>query len=152
MWTAAIGAGLVAGVGMGLMMHFVANAMPTIAALYGQSSVAAGWVAHLFHSVIFALLFVLVVTRSEALRRYARTTWGVVALALIYGVVLTAFAAFAMPLWLNAVADMGMPVPAFNVGSLMTHLVYGLLLGGSYAAFRGTADAARDDRTAGAAR
>lgn len=137
-WIAGVGAGLVGGVGMGLIMHFVMGAMPVVGSLYGQPTVIAGWAAHLVHSVVFALIFVGLVTRT-GLSRYARTTTLAAGSAIVYGAVLGIVAgAFVLPIWVNAVSAAGMPVPLLSVPSFIGHLVFGLLLGGVYAVTRGT--------------
>ena len=60
-WSGAVTGGIVAGVGMGLLMHFVMNAIPLIGGLYGQPTVAIGWAAHLVHSIVFALIVAAVI-------------------------------------------------------------------------------------------
>lgn len=126
-WGGAAAGGLVAGVGMGLIMHFVMNAMPLIGALYGQPTVAAGWLAHLFHSVVFALIFGLVIVRTP-LREYA--ILGIIGLGALYGIVLEFVAAgVVLPVWANAVGAAALPVPFLIPIGFVTHLVYGVLLG-----------------------
>jgi hypothetical protein len=132
-WIAGIGGGLVGGVVMGLLLHFGMGAMPVIASLYGQSSVAVGWVAHLFHSAVFGLIFVALVTRT-GLRTYARTTGWTTGLGGVYGVVLGVLTgAFVLPLWVNAVSGAGLPVPLFATPAFVGHVLFGLLLGAIYA-------------------
>lgn len=126
-WSGAVAGGLVAGVGMGLMMHFVMSAMPLIGALYGQPSVAFGWLAHLFHSVVFALVFAAVITRTS-LRAYGVVR--MIGLGAIYGIVLELVAAgVVLPVWANAVGAAALPVPFIVPIGFLTHLVYGVLLG-----------------------
>ena len=137
-WLAGIGGGLVGGVGMGLILHFAMGAMPVIASLYGQSSVAVGWIAHLFHSVVFGLIFVALVTRT-GLRSYERTTVWTAGLGTSYGGVLGILTgAFVLPVWVNAVSGAGLPVPFFATPAFIGHVLFGLLLGGVYAVTRGT--------------
>jgi hypothetical protein len=137
-WLAGIGGGLVGGVGMGLILHFVMGAMPVVASLYGQSSVAIGWVAHLFHSAVFGLVFVALITRT-GLRTYARTTVWTAGLGTVYGAVLgVVTGALVLPVWLNAVSGAGLPVPFFATPAFVGHVLFGLLLGAVYAATRGT--------------
>ena len=112
---------------MGLIMHFVMNAMPLIGALYGQPTVMAGWIAHMFHSVAFALVFAVVVTRpgfdEDSLIRITE-------LGAIYGLVLEFVAAgVALPIWANAVGVGPLPIPFLIPIGFLTHLVYGILLG-----------------------
>lgn len=138
-WLAGIGGGLVGGIGMGLILQFVANAMPLIGSLYGQPTVLAGWVAHLIHSAIFGLIFVALVSRT-GLRQYARTTAAATGLGTTYGVVLgVVTGAFVLPVWANAVAGAGLPVPMFVAAPFAGHVVFGALLGGAFALIRGAA-------------
>lgn len=128
-WSGAVGGGLVAGVAMGLIMHFVMGAMPLIGALYGQPTVVAGWIAHLFHSVIFALLFAAVIARTS-FREYG--IYGMIGLGAIYGIILEIVAAgVVLPIWANAVGagGGGLPVPFIILPGFVTHLVYGVVLG-----------------------
>lgn len=127
LWGGAAAGGLVAGVGMGLLMHFVMNAMPLVGALYGQPTVAAGWLAHLFHSVVFALLFAGVITRTS-FREYG--VLGIIGLGAVYGIILEFVAAgVVLPVWANAVGAAALPLPFLLPIGFLTHLVYGVLLG-----------------------
>lgn len=126
-WGGAAAGGLIAGVGMGLIMHFVMNAMPLIGALYGQPTIAGGWIAHLLHSVVFALIFGLIITRTS-LREY--DILGIIGLGALYGIVLEFVAAgVVLPIWANAVGAAELPVPFLIPIGFVTHLVYGVLLG-----------------------
>ena len=126
-WSGAVAGGLVAGVGMGLIMHFVMNAMPLVGALYGQPTVAVGWLAHLFHSVVFALIFAAAITRTS-LREYGLL--GMIGLGAAYGIGLELVAAgVVLPLWANAIGAGPLPVPFLIPIGFVTHLVYGVLLG-----------------------
>ncbi|WP_157972628.1 hypothetical protein [Haloprofundus halophilus] len=146
-WTASALAGLVAGIAMGLVMQFVMNAMPLIGALVGQPTVVGGWVLHLVISVVFALTFAAIITRTS-LSRYGRTTLGTVGLGLAYGAVLTVVAGwFALPIWANAVGAGPLPVPLVVPMGVVTHLLYGLVLGGVYAYARGTTESEPTEET-----
>jgi hypothetical protein len=147
-WSAAVTAGLAAGVLMGLLMQFVMGAMPMVGALYGVPTVTAGWIAHLVHSVVLALVFAAIVTAGPT-SRYARTATGIVGLGLAYGAV-TWFllAGFVMPVWLGALGTPGVTVPTLSVPSLLAHLVYGGVLGIVYAVARSPTARPRD-RSAG---
>ncbi|WP_254272490.1 hypothetical protein [Haloarcula marina] len=126
-WSSAVAGGLVAGIGMGLIMHFVMNAMPLVGGLYGQPTVAMGWIAHLVHSVVFALVFAAIVTRTS-LREYGLL--GMIGLGAAYGIVLELVAAgVVLPIWANAVGLGPLPVPFIVPIGFVTHLVYGILLG-----------------------
>lgn len=133
-WTSAVLAGVGAGIAMGLLIQFVMGIMPIIGALYGVESLAAGWIAHLLHSVAFALVFAAVVSRPP-LSEYAESTASIAGLGLAYGVVLwLVAAAIVMPIWMGLVGLPSPGVPNVNPQSLVGHLVYGALLGGLYAA------------------
>ena len=132
-WTTAILAGLGAGVVMGLMIQFVMGIMPVIGALYGAGGLVTGWVAHLVHSVAFALVFAAIVSQPP-LAKYADSPGTAAGLGLVYGVVLWAVAAAVfMPLWMGAVGLPSPGVPNVNPQSLVGHVVFGVLLGGLYA-------------------
>jgi hypothetical protein len=131
-WTSAVLAGVGGGIAMGLMIQFVMGIMPVIGALYGVPGLAAGWVAHLVHSVVFALVFAAVVSRPP-LSEYAESTASAAGLGLAYGVVLwLVAAAVVMPIWMGLVGLPSPGVPNLNPQSLVGHLVYGVLLGGLY--------------------
>lgn len=130
MWGGAVAGGLVAGISMGLIMHFVMGAMPLIGALFGQPTVLGGWIAHLLISVVFALLFAAVVART-AFREYGLL--GMVGLGVAYGIVLEIVAAgFVLPLWANAVGAGPLPVPFLVPMGFLTHVVYGAFLGAAF--------------------
>ena len=132
-WTTAILAGLGAGVVMGLMIQFVMGIMPVIGALYGAEGLVTGWVAHLVHSVVFALVFAAVVSQPP-LAKYADSVGPAAGLGLVYGVILwLVAAAIVMPIWMGAVGLPSPGVPNVNPQSLVGHVVFGVLLGSLYA-------------------
>lgn len=146
-WTAGVVAGLVAGVGMGLVLQFGADAMPLVGALFGLPTVLGGWLVHLVTSVFFALLFAGVVS-SPLLSDYTGTVGGTTGLGVLYGAGLGVFTGgFLLPLWLNAVRAEALPVPLLPLPTgfgefvlpvvlALAHLVYGLLLGATFALAR----------------
>lgn len=129
-WIAAGVAGLVAGIVFGLMaMAMMPDMMGMIGAMYGfEGSLAVGWIAHLFHSVIFGVIFAAIVSLDQLREYAANVAYGGV-LGLVYGIVVWVIAAsIVMPIWL------GMPemAPDFNPMSLVGHAVYGVILGAAY--------------------
>jgi len=126
-------AGLVAGVAMGAAFVGVTDQLPVIGALYGVGSPVIGAVTHLFHSVVFALLFAAFVSgpQLEAATPGARraitrgAAWGVVLWLVAAGLV--------MPVWLELV---GIPatLPSLRPLGLGSHLLWGVVLGGTYSA------------------
>jgi hypothetical protein len=96
------------------VVESVRGAIPTIGALYGVPTFAAGWVAHLSHSVMLALVFGVVVSRAP-LREFARRLSTGTALGTGYGVVLTVITGgIVLPLWLMAI---GVPERAIRTES-----------------------------------
>lgn len=139
-WQAGAIGGLIGGVIMGVILWMMQPAVITgaIAGMYTLQGALIGWVAHLVHSVIFGVIFAAILS-LPVLTRYADTVWPSAILGLIYGAILWVVAAgLVMPVWLMAV---GFPVPPpfpnwTLPGSLVPHLVYGVVLGGTYPLLR----------------
>ncbi|ODR82116.1 hypothetical protein BG842_24480 [Haladaptatus sp. W1] len=130
-WSSSILGGLVGGIVFGLLLQSM-GVLPTVAALYGLDGTTMGWVAHLFNSVVFGLVFGAVMTMTR-LRAYADRPGPTAGIGVAYGIVLWVVAAsFVMPFWLGAVG-MTLAVPTFDVVSLVGHVVYGVLLGAVFA-------------------
>ena len=130
-WTAGTLAGVVAGVGMGAVLHLVMDLMPTVAALYGLEGVVGGWVAHLFHSIVFALVFAGVTSlpRLGGLGKFPTA----VPVGVAYGVAVWVFGSvYAMPLWLSSIGMNAPATPNIAPMSLLAHVVFGALLGVVY--------------------
>ena len=129
-WIASGIAGILAGIVFGLLaMALMPDMMGMVGAMYGfEGNEIVGWIAHLFHSLIFGLLYAAIVT-LDTLRGYAnRVAYGA-GLGLVYAIIVWIVAAsIVMPLWL------GMPemVPDFNPMSAVGHAVYGIILGATY--------------------
>jgi signal transduction histidine kinase len=123
-------AGVVAGVCMGGFLQLTAGTLPIIGALYGVSHVGIGWITHLFHSVIFALLFATGLGYSDwepPVSPLARVS----AAGLGWGVVLWLVAAgFIMPAWL-LLLDQPAVLPNLTLTGFVAHLLWGLTLGWS---------------------
>lgn len=132
-----VAGGLAGGILFGLMMQMM-GVLGMVAALVGQEgNVGVGWVVHLGISVLFGLIYALVLGPLS-------TSWGrAVGLGAVYGAIWWLLG----PLLLMP-AMMGMPV--FQVGaaeaqSLVGHLLYGLVLG---VALHGIAQPAREPTAA----
>ncbi|MDS0261018.1 histidine kinase [Haloarcula sp. S1CR25-12] len=104
-----------------------------IPALVGLSGGLAGWVVHMSISAVFGVVFVAALTQPR-LAAVAESAGGVVGLGLAYGVILSVVAAgVVMPLWLSVVGfPSPPPLPNLGLMGLLTHLVFGLVLGASY--------------------
>ena len=138
-WQAGVLAGLAGGLVMGIMLTMqmtpvIENAIP---ALWGLSGGVAGWVVHMSNSAVLGVVFAALAS-AGALREYADSVGTSTALGIAYGVVLwVVLAAIVMPIWLDAVGfPMAPAVPNFNPMSLVAHVVYGGVLGATYAALR----------------
>jgi uncharacterized membrane protein YagU involved in acid resistance len=132
----AVSSAVVAGVAGGVVFGGLLQSMgmlPVVASLYGLEGLAWGWVAHIVHSVVFALVFAGIVT-GTGLRKYAGDVTADVGLGAAYGAVLWfVAAAIAMPLWMSAVGLDAPAVPNLDVASLGGHLLYGVVLGAVFA-------------------
>lgn len=136
-------AGLAAGIAMGVILHAGANIMDGVGALYGWPTVIGGWIAHLLNSVLFAVVFVWLISRPRV-RSYAETLAGTVGLGIGYGTVLgLVTGGVLLPLWLGAAGASTLPVPLLPIPGVVedivvalsiaiAHLVYGAILGGVY--------------------
>ncbi|WP_049969439.1 hypothetical protein [Haladaptatus cibarius] len=132
-WSSSILGGLAGGIVFGILMQSM-GVMPTIASLYGLDGATMGWVAHLFHSIVFGLVFGGIMTMTS-LRKYADRIVPTTGLGAVYGVLLWfVAAAIIMPLWLGAVGMEMPPVPNLDPTSLVGHLLYGVVLGAVFAA------------------
>lgn len=124
-------AALSAGVAMGVVLFVLTDTLPAIGGLYGVQSPGVGWVLHLFHSVVFGLVFAAALSRfsvpaSESF--FGRYT----VVGLGYGVVLWAGAAgIVMPIWLNLVG-ISTALPFLTLPSLLGHTIWGGTLGALY--------------------
>ncbi|WP_435155621.1 hypothetical protein [Haladaptatus sp. DFWS20] len=133
-WSSSILGGLAGGIVFGVLMQSM-GMMPAIASLYGLDGATMGWVAHLFHSIVFGLVFGGIMTMTR-LRKYADRIAPTTGLGAAYGVLLWVVAAgIVMPLWLGAIGMEMPPVPNFDPMSLVGHLVYGVVLGAVFAAW-----------------
>jgi signal transduction histidine kinase/uncharacterized membrane protein YagU involved in acid resistance len=132
---AAIVAGVAGGVTMGVFSQLLTGLLPIIGALYGVSDPFVGWISHLFHSVVFALLFATGYAHFRERFPIGRTATGGL-LGVGWGVILWLVAAgVIMPFWLRLV---GMPavLPNLTVVGLVAHLVWGVTVGLLYVPLR----------------
>jgi hypothetical protein len=140
-WQAGVVGGLIGGVVMGAIISMMnpATIAGAIAALYTLApppNGIAGWVAHMAHSAILGVVFAAIAAGAGFGGSVGRSTVA----GLVWGFVLWVVAAnIVMPIWLNAVGFPGGPaLLGFALpGSLIPHLVYGVLLGVVYPFVRG---------------
>ncbi|WP_410765979.1 ATP-binding protein [Haloferax sp. DFSO60] len=124
-------AGIVAGVVMGVVFQLITGSLAVIGVLYGVMNGGVGWVMHLFHSVVFGVLFAVAVVRRNP-RGVIRSPLKMAALGTGYGVFLSFFAAgVIMPLWLQAVG-IPAPLPSLSLPGVFAHIVWGAVFGGVF--------------------
>lgn len=137
LWRAVL-AGLVGGLAFGLLIQFALERMTAIGAMYtlGEPSLSIGWVAHLFHSVLFGAAFGLV-SEHQPIRGFVGRNLATATVAgAVFGVILWSVNIVVLwPLWLQAVSfgpAAGMSVPFLAVRPLVGHVIYGLITGGLF--------------------
>jgi hypothetical protein len=140
---AGIIAGLVAGVLFGMMMQMMTvpgengmrmSMMVMVAKLVRSDSIAVGWLYHLFNSAVIGALFG-VFLGDRAHSYGGGTAWG-----MLYGAfwwILGAQILMPVLLGMPAFASLRMPpMRMIALGSLMGHLIFGLVLGLVYVKLR----------------
>ncbi|GAB7008849.1 hypothetical protein [Halorubrum trueperi] len=144
-WRAGAIGGLVAGVTMGVVLHGALGLMPTVGALIGSETVAAGWAVHLFNSTVFGTLFVAVFDRPlfDDLRA---DVGGCLSLGVVHSAVLGVITGgLLLPAALAIEGATSLPIPTLPVPGVtaslefgaiiaIAHLIYGLVLGRVFAA------------------
>lgn len=147
---AGIVAGLVAGVVFGAMMTMMTAPAPDggrvpmmamVAQVVGSTSLAVGWVYHLFNSAVIGGLF------GWLLGRRVQGFGGGLGWGALYGVawwILGGLILMPVLLGMPAFAPLAMsPMRMVAMASLVGHLVYGLILGAVLAWLRREATASR---------
>lgn len=133
-WGRVVIAGFLAGVAMGAIMHQVMGIMQAVGALYTLDTTAFGWLFHLLHAVVFAVVFGGFFAWNRLARFHDRvlasTTLGIAWATILWLVA----AGVVMPLWLGAVGVPNPGVPAWAPWSGLGHVLYGAVLGGGAAA------------------
>ncbi|WP_058365155.1 hypothetical protein [Haloparvum sedimenti] len=147
-------AGLAAGVGMGLVLHLALGLMPVIATLIGRDTVLAGWVVHLFNSMLFGLLFVVVFVRP-IFEELLVDLGGCVSLGVVHSAALGLLTGgLLLPVSLALADATSLPIPTlpfpgidvgmeFAVVIALAHVLYGVLLGTTFAVLTGVAGVGR---------
>ncbi|WP_293030682.1 histidine kinase [Natronococcus sp.] len=133
-WQAGVVGGIAGAIAFGALMAVQMPAMLEmgIPAMYGLEGGLVGWIIHVSHGAVLGVVFATVLTvTGQSQRGVVRTT----VLGLAYGVVVwIGLAVIVMPIWLSVVGfPMAPPLPNVDVGSLVGHAVYGVVLGVAYA-------------------
>jgi hypothetical protein len=137
--SASVVAGLIAGVVFGLMMQMMmaptpdGGSMPVLAMvgqIVGSPTITAGWMYHLFNSAVIGAIFGWLL--GGRVHNYASGFgWGSAygfAWWILGGLIL-------MPIFLGMAAFAPLTMPGMQMvamGSLIGHLIYGLILGGAF--------------------
>lgn len=125
-------AAVCAGVVMGVSLTTLQGSIPVIGVLYGSPSPVVGWTVHLFHSLVFGLGFVALLSASRLIR-YRSQPLPTAGIGVVYGIVVWLGAAgLVMPLWLRAIG-VAAPIPNLTAAGLLGHVVWGATLGGLFA-------------------
>ncbi len=145
-WRAGASSGLVAGVAMGAVLHWMLGLMPTIGALIGTETVLAGWAVHLFNSTLFGGLFVALFDRPF-FADLRGDVGGCLSLGVLHSALLGVITGgLLLPTAIAVEGATTLPVPTLPVPGLtasfefgvviaVAHLVYGVVLGRVFAAF-----------------
>lgn len=135
LWARTTVMGIMGGILFGATIQFWMGNMVDVGALYGSHSVIWGWVAHLFHSVVGAIILAGIV-RHTPLRKYATKPSGKVVVGLVYGFVLwVVFIGVVLPIWLDVMTQWGGGIPLQDSdlrfpASLIGFSLYGLVVSG----------------------
>lgn len=144
--------GFVGGIGMGIVLQLGTDLMPVLGAFAGETSVLRGWIVHLVISMLYGVLFALVVS-YPLVQRFLDSVgmsdylFGGVIYAAMIAAVTIAMLPFVLELpWIERSAGSPfvplpelfglLPAAMFGLG----HLVYGAILGAVYAAIGETPD------------
>ena len=124
-----------AAVVMGIPLTTLQGSIPVIGVLYGSPAPAVGWTVHLFHSLVFGLGFVALLTGTRLVRYRSRAA-PTAGIGVAYGVgVWVVAAGLVMPAWLRLLGIQA-PVPNLTLAGLVGHVLWGATLGGAFAVGR----------------
>ena len=118
---------IIAGIPYAIASELLGGSVSGIGIFYGTVDPVIGWLTHEFHSIVFAFMYVGVL--SLTLERYRDTVRIYEITGVLWGLVVWVVAAsFIAPVWLRL---LGIPagVPDFSGRLLVSHLVWGLSLG-----------------------
>ena len=137
---ASVVAGLIGGVVFGVMMHMMSAPTPEgghmpmlamIGQIVGSPTVGAGWVYHLFNSAVIGVIFGWLI--GDRAHGYAAALgWGA-AYGFVWWIV---GGLILMPMFLGMAPFAPLMMPPMRMvamASLIGHLIYGTILGGTFA-------------------
>ena len=124
-----VGALVMAALIVAMNAPVIAVAIPSLYTLAPPPSVPVGLVVHVFHGAVLGVAFAWIAGALSV-----DGTGELLGLGVAWGVVTwLVLAAVVMPVWLGAVGSPASPpLPNFALPSLLWHVVYGLVLGGTF--------------------
>ncbi|MFD1563603.1 hypothetical protein ACFR99_08585 [Haloarchaeobius amylolyticus] len=153
-WGGGVTGGLVAGIAMGLVLHFGGDQIELLGglAVEPELAVGAGWAIHLMISIAFGLVFAAIVSQGWIQQQVTDFSDYVIA-GLAFGAIIGLFAGgVVFPIAMERAGVAALPMPflpvpgpgptAELVSALvfgLGHLVYGLVLGTVFATINGIA-------------
>ncbi len=160
-WGGGVIAGIIAGIAMGVLMHFGADLIELLGGLapIPGESISLGWFIHMLISVAFGLVFAGFLSR-RAIRRNVTTFTDFVIAGLVFGALIGIIAGgLVFPVAMGRAGVATLPLPFLPipgaVGEFVAaiifaigHLVYGLVLGATFATINGVTPAGVLDRVA----
>lgn len=149
-WGGGVTAGIAGGVVMGLVMHFGADLVELLGGLAPIPGTAAsvGWTIHMIISILFGLLFAVIVSRPvvrtslETFSAYLiaglafGAALGILAGGLIFPVAMVRAEVATLPLPFLPVPGLAGELLAASIFAI-GHLLYGLVVGGVFAIING---------------
>ncbi|MBZ6494227.1 hypothetical protein [Natrinema longum] len=149
-WGGGVTGGVVAGIAMGLVLHFGGNQIELLGGLATDpgTAVGVGWTIHLMISIAFGLLFAAIASR-RAVQQLVDDFSDYLVLGLAFGALLGLFAGgVVFPLAMERAGVAALPLPFLPVSGPaaelfsallfgLGHLVYGLVMGAVFATING---------------
>ena len=137
-WLDAAVAGLAAGTAFGLYLQFVVEVFPLAGPAQGIETLVTEWVVHLFHSLVFAVVYAELVSWSPLAGYADRVPTGAM-LGASYGVVVWAVATAVVVAFLTVANTVWiLSIPDASIANLAGHVLYGVVLGTVFAVVRQT--------------
>ncbi|WP_254863817.1 hypothetical protein [Halovivax gelatinilyticus] len=160
-WGGGVIAAIVAGIAMGVILHFGADLIEVLGGLapIAGASIGLGWLIHMLISVGFGLVFAAIVSRRTMRRSLTSFTDFVIA-GLAFGAFIGILAGgVVFPVAMARAGVVALPLPflpipgaagEFVVAVIFAigHLVYGLVLGATFATINGATPVGLEDRIA----
>lgn len=141
--------GIIAGVGMGLILQFGTELLPVFGAFAGETSLLRGWLVHLIISILYGVFFTIIVAYPPVqgfMESFDVTEYMLagVTYAVMIAAVTIAILPFIFELpWVTSASQPPFPrIPGPGIEDLVpgaifgiAHMVYGAILGFVYALF-----------------